>query len=66
MWMGDWRGDEPKRKPTRKLVCADDKKMRVRKSTKPTTEDLKTYQGYLEREIKRLQMRHAEITRRLA
>jgi len=32
----------------------------------PTREDLRNVQGYLEREIKRLQRRHAEITRRLA
>jgi hypothetical protein len=34
-------------------------------SFEPTRQDLKLVQGYLEREIKRLQKRHAEITRTL-
>ena len=64
MRMGDWNGDGTARKPARKLERIGNKaRLRVRSSTKPTTEDLKTYQGYLAREIARLQKRHAEITR---
>jgi len=64
MRMGDWNGDGPTGKPPRKLERSNGAaSLRVRSSTKPTTEDLKTYQGYLAREIARLQKRHAEITR---
>jgi hypothetical protein len=67
MWMGDWKGNGPARKPPRKLERSNGAaRLRVRKSTKPTTQDLRTYQGYLAREIARLQKRLAEITRLLA
>jgi hypothetical protein len=33
---------------------------------KPTLQDLKTVQGYLEREIKRLQARHKSVSRRVS
>jgi hypothetical protein len=67
MRMGDWQGDGPTRKPTRSLVSSNGAaRLRVRSSTKPTAQDLKLVQAYLAREIKRLQTRHAVITRRIA
>jgi hypothetical protein len=67
MRMGDWKGGGPARKPSRKLVRSNGAaRLRVRSSTKPTAQDLKLVQAYLAREIKRLQARHAVITRRIA
>lgn len=55
--------DEPRR------VVRPDVASRLSMRTTPFTperEDLRNVQAYLAREIKRLQRRHAEITRRLA
>lgn len=55
----------------RGVVCPHGKTgMRMRPGAKPAKfipeiEDLKTVQGYLEREIKRLQRRHKAVTRAL-
>jgi hypothetical protein len=51
------------RNKSRRMVRADEAPgLRVPPRSEPTTEDLKLVQGYLAREIVRLQERHAEIT----
>lgn len=66
MRMGSYslsRGDGARR------ILRNDEAPRLSMRTTPFTperKDLRTVQAYLEREIKRLHRRHAEITRRLA
>ena len=56
------------RNKPRSMVSANGKRLRVRAGAKPaafqpTLQDLRTVEGYLAREIKRLTARHAEIAR---